>query len=147
MRILSSTNAQKNFYKLTNNGEKQSLPLEFGDIPRQLNKLSSLRGNDNIEARKAKLRKAAEGFEAIFIRQILKSMRSTLTSGGMFGSGSVGEIYSDIMDNAISEKIAERGDMGLADIIYKQMVKSIESEYKSYTDKNYENIIKDRTKK
>jgi len=126
VRILSSTNAQKNFYKLTNNGEKQSLPLEFGDIPRQLNKLSSLSKNVDIEARKAKLRKAAEGFEAIFIRQILKSMRSTLTSGGMFGNGSVGEIYSDIMDNAISEKIAERGDMGLADIIYKQMVKSIE---------------------
>ena len=35
------------------------------------------------------------------------------------------------MDNAISEKIAERGDLGLADTIYKQMVKSIESENKS----------------
>ena len=147
MRILSSNNAQKNFYKLTNNGEKQSLPLEFGDIPRQLNKLSSLSKNVDIGARKAKLRKAAEGFEAIFIRQILKSMHSTLTSGGMFGSGSVGEIYSDIMDNAISEKIAERGDMGLADIIYKQMVKSIESGKESCTVRNSENSIKGRTEK
>ena len=147
MRILSLNNTQKNFYKLRNNEEKQFNPLEFGNIPKQLNKLFSLRGNDDIAAKKAKLRKAAGDFEAIFVRQILKSMRSTLTNGGMFGSGSVGEIYSDMMDNAISEKIAERGDMGLADIIYKQMVKSIESEYKSYTDKNYENIIKDRTKK
>ncbi len=147
MRILSSNNTQKNIYKLTNNREKQSIPLDFGDIPGQLNKLSSLRGNDDIVARKAKLRKAAGDFEAIFVRQILKSMRSTLTSGGMFGSGSVGEIYSDMMDNAISEKIAERGDMGLADIIYKQMVKSIESENESSTDKNYKNIIKGRTEK
>ena len=147
MKILSSNNIQNNIYKLTNNGEKQSLPLDFGDIPGQLNKLSSLRGNDDIEARKTKLRKAAGDFEAIFVRQILKSMRSTLTSGGMFGSGSVGEIYSDMMDNAISEKIAERGDMGLADIIYKQIVKSIESENESSTDKNYKNIIKGRTEK
>ncbi|MFC1561264.1 rod-binding protein [Candidatus Latescibacterota bacterium] len=132
---------------MTNNREKQSIPLDFGDIPRQLNKLSSLRGNYDIEARKAKLRKAAEGFEAIFVRQMLKSMRSTLTSGGMFGSGSVGEIYSDMMDNAISEKIAERGDMGLADIIYKQMVKSIESENEPCIVKNNENIIKGRIEK
>jgi len=147
VRILSSNNTQKNFYKLRNNGEKQSLPLEFGDIPGQLNKLSSLRGNDDIVARKAKLRKVAGDFEAIFIRQMLKSMRLTLTNGGMFGSGSVGEIYSDMMDNAISEKIAERGDMGLADIIYKQMVKSIESENEPRIVKNNENIIKGRTEK
>lgn len=147
MKILSSNNIQKNIYKLRDNREKQSLPLEFGDIPGQLNKLSSLRGNNNIEARKAKLRKAAGDFEAIFVRQILKSMRSTLISGGMFGSGSVGEIYSDMMDNAISEKIAERGDMGLADIIYKQMVKSIEAENKSYEVKNNKISIKGRTEK
>jgi flagellar protein FlgJ len=131
MEILSLTNAQKNYYKLANINEKRLCSRESGDVPKKLNKFSSLRGEDSIETRKAELRKAASGFEAIFVRQMLQSMRSTLSNGGMFGSGAMGEIYSDIMDNAISEKIADRGDFGLADIIYKQMVKSIESQYKS----------------
>lgn len=52
----------------------------------------------------------------------------------MFGEGATGEIFSDMMDNAIAEKIAERGELGLADAIYKQTVKSIEHQDSSVTN-------------
>lgn len=139
MKILSANSAQ--IYNLPDNGKNQFLSLRYNNIPEKVTE------NDDIETRKAKLRKAAKGFEAIFAMQILKSMRSTLKNGGMFGSGSTGEIYSYIMDNAIAETIAERGDLGLADSIYKQMVKSIKSDDKSSTAKNHKNIIKDMTEK
>ena len=45
---------------------------------------------------------------------------------GMFGSGVAGEIYSDMMDTAVADKIAERGSLGLADMLYGQLVKRID---------------------
>ncbi len=83
-------------------------------------------GKDDIEAKKIKLEKAAEGFEAIFIRQLLKTMRSTLSGEGIFGKGSVGEIYGDMMDNALADILAKRDALGIADSLYRQLVKEIE---------------------
>ena len=137
MEILSENGVRVS--NLPNNGRNKLFSPGYGSIPKKITE------NDDIETRKAKLRKAAEGFEAIFARQILKSMRSTLTDGGMFGSGSAGEIYSHIMDEAVAEAIAKRGDLGLADLIYNQMVKSIEYNDKSHIDENHKNIIKDMT--
>jgi len=80
---------------------------------------------DPLEARKAKLRKAAVEFEAIFIRQLLKTMRSTVPGGGMFGKGAIGEIYAGMMDYAVAEKVARRGTLGIADAVYRQLVRDV----------------------
>lgn len=137
MRIQSSKSNQ--LYKLPVNGKNQLSPFRSGN--------ASKRGTSaDIEVKKAKLRKAAEGFEAIFTRLILKSMRTSFTTGGMFGSGSVGEIYSDMIDNSIAEKMSKRSELGLADAIYKQMIKSIEIEENSDMAED-KNIIKDRVLK
>lgn len=138
MEILSSNSNQ--LYKLPDNREKKFLPLKPADTSKKIDK-------NDIDARKARLRKAAEGFEAIFARQILRCMRNSFTNGGMFGTGSVGEIYSDILDNAIAEQMSVRSALGLADTIYKQMVKSIEADSDSNKTENTEIIIKDRVKK
>ena len=61
------------------------------------------------------------------MREILKNMRSTLMDGGMFGQGNIGEMYSSMMDEALAEKIAAGGTLGLADVIYRQVVSSIET--------------------
>ncbi len=113
---------------MPNSREKRFYPLKTDSAMKPVKKPFSSRENNDIETRKARLLEAAQDFEAIFVRQLLKTMRSTLTTGGMFGSGSIGEIYSDIMDNAVAEKIAERSGLGLAESIYKQMIKSIESD-------------------
>ena len=72
----------------------------------------------------------------------MRSMRSSLLNGGMFGSGATGEIYSDIMDNAIAEKMAERSVLGLADLIYKRMVKNIDTDNTSSGVENRFNPVK-----
>ncbi len=137
MEIQSSAD---NLSKLPDRGEKKFLPLK-PDINAENIK------NDDLEARKAKLRKAAQGFEAIFARQLLKNMRSSLSGDGMFGAGSIGEIYSDMMDNAIGEQISKRGSLGLADVIYRQMIKSIDPEGNTGNTKNNINYVKDRAGK
>lgn len=81
----------------------------------------------NVDAKKAKLRKAAEGFEAIFIRKLLSTMRTTMSENSMFGSGVSGEIYGDIIDSAVADAMAEKNVLGFADMLYRSMVKSVET--------------------
>jgi Rod binding domain-containing protein len=84
---------------------------------------------DTVKARKVKLRKAAEGFEAIFIRHILRIMRSSIQDGGMFGKGAAGEIYGDMMDNILAENMSKRSALGLADMLYRQKVNIPKEKY------------------
>ena len=119
--MVSLTPTLPNMIKLQN---KQSsfMPLKSGEQSVKLKKFNSV---DDPEAQKMKLHKAVQGFEAIFIRQLLKNMRSTIPNGGMFGSGSVGEIYGDMMDNALAETMSKRSVLGLSDVLYRQLVKDI----------------------
>ena len=85
----------------------------------------------DIEARRAELSKAAQGFEAIFIRQLLKTMRSSVPGGGMYGGGVSGDIYADMVDNALAESMAERSRFGIADILVREMTKRLDLEAKT----------------
>jgi len=115
---------QHQIIKQPNFDTRQFIPLK----PAANNlKVNHGEGNDDFEAKKIKLEKAAEGFEAIFIRQLLKTMRSTLSGGGIFGEGSVGEIYGDMMDNTLADILAKRDALGIADSLYRQLVKEIET--------------------
>lgn len=81
----------------------------------------------DMETRKAELRKTAEQFEAIFIRQFMKTLRSTLPGDGLFGDGAAGEIYSDMMDNAVSEAVSKRGAFGIADMVYQRLINRLDA--------------------
>ena len=84
----------------------------------------SLRDRNN-DAEKVKLRKAAEGFEAIFLRKLLNTMRATMSENTMFGPGVSGEIYGDILDSAVADALAGKNILGFAGILYRSLVKSI----------------------
>ena len=90
--------------------------------------------DDTVDVRKEKLRKVAVEFEEIFARILLKGMRTSLTNSEMFGKGVAGEIYGDMMDDAIAERMASRSALGLADVMYIQLVKSIEAGNSSDVD-------------
>jgi len=69
---------------------------------------------------KSELKKAARDFEAVFIGQLLKVMRETIEEseeGGGFGKG----IYTELFDQEIAVSLAERGALGIGDIIYKSL--------------------------
>ena len=102
--------------------------LGLSDRPNTTGKMTPLNSQKDVETIKKEMHKAAEGFEAIFTRQLLKTMRSTLMEKSMFGEGPSGDIYGDIMDSAIADKMAARGDLGLADMLYGNMVRKLELE-------------------
>jgi flagellar protein FlgJ len=66
---------------------------------------------------KAKLRKACQDFEAVFIGQIWKHMRSSVPSDGMLHSKEE-QSYLAMFDQEISIKMARSGGIGLSDLLY-----------------------------
>ncbi|MEO0664459.1 MAG: rod-binding protein [Pseudomonadota bacterium] len=69
--------------------------------------------------READLRAAAQGFEALFIAQVLKSGRAASFGGGL-GESSAMETTRSLLDTRLAEAGAERGSLGIAEAVYRQ---------------------------
>ena len=74
------------------------------------------------EAPDPKALKAAHDFEAIFVRQMLKSLEKT-TAAGCGTQASAGEkTYGSMIVDTLSESISKAGGLGLADVIARSLV-------------------------
>jgi len=65
------------------------------------------------------LKKATEGFEAIFLKKLFGQMRSTVQEtkvGDSFGK----DIYDDMFNEAIANDAAKKNSLGMAQMLYKQ---------------------------
>ena len=67
------------------------------------------------------LREAAESFEAIFANLLFKSLREAMAGSGLFGDGLRGEIYQSMLEEKLSEVLARRRQLGIADLIERQL--------------------------
>ena len=68
-----------------------------------------------------KVTQAAKDFEAIFVRQMLKSLEKT-TAAGCGTQASAGEkTYGSMIVDTLSESISKAGGLGLADVIARSM--------------------------
>lgn len=71
------------------------------------------------EVQKADLRKAAESFEAIFLRQMIGSMRSATKGDTLLGSDA-GDQFRDLMDARLADDMADKQSFGIAEMVLKQ---------------------------
>lgn len=69
-----------------------------------------------------KLRDVGKLYEKQFLREMLKSMRSTVSEGGFLKSNAGEKIFREQLDHEYVEKWGDRGGIGLADLIYDQLV-------------------------
>jgi flagellar protein FlgJ len=69
----------------------------------------------------AQLRKAAQLYEAQFLREIVKGMRSTIPEGGLLPKSQGEKIFQAMLDEEYTDQWAARGGVGLADLIYDQL--------------------------
>ncbi len=81
--------------------------------------LGSLRGQAQQKTDKA-TRDTATQFEAMFIQEMLKSMREATEKSDLMGS-EVGEQFEQMYDKELSMQLAKRNTMGVADMIVKQV--------------------------
>lgn len=66
------------------------------------------------------LRKAAEAFEAIILRQMLATMRSTTLGDDLLGSSATNQ-FSELADARTADTLAARGAFGIAALVERQL--------------------------
>jgi soluble lytic murein transglycosylase-like protein len=67
----------------------------------------------------AKKWQAAQEFEAMFIHQMLKSMRNTVPKDEEMSSGR--RIFTEMLDEQIANEASKTGSFGLANMVYKEL--------------------------
>ena len=72
----------------------------------------------------AKLKKACQDFEAVFIGQIWKQMRASVPKEGMLHSKEE-ESYLSMFDQELSVKMAHSGGIGLSDMLYANLAERL----------------------
>lgn len=79
-------------------------------------------------ARIAKLRQAAQDFEAMALGELLQPMFDTVdTSGGAFGGGAAEATWKPMLVQAIGKQIATHGGLGLAAPVLAAMLRTQEA--------------------
>jgi flagellar protein FlgJ len=68
----------------------------------------------------ADARRIAQGFESIFLAQVLKEMRQTLQDGGMF-PGDTGDVQGGMFDLFMSQHLAQAGGIGIASMLERHL--------------------------
>ena len=71
--------------------------------------------------------KAAGGFEALLLHQMLQAMWSTVEKTGLMGENSnQSQIYQDMLNQAIADSISEGKGIGVKDFLKKELSKTTE---------------------
>jgi len=88
-----------------------------------LNAIRQQSKENDGESKKAALQEAAQQFEAIFMKMLLKSMRQAqevLESDSPFNSQST-KFYRDMHDQQMAVELSSNGTLGLSDLIVRQL--------------------------
>lgn len=72
-------------------------------------------------ATQAKLKKACQMFEAQFLKQLWKEMRKSIPKNGLIYGGQGEEMFTDMLDQAVSDKFVAGGSMGIATMLEEQL--------------------------
>lgn len=82
---------------------------------------------DSPDARHARIRAAAEEYEALFLSQMMAPMFENL-GGHLFGGGPGEAVYRSMMVEQYGKSIARSGGIGIADAVEREILKLQEVE-------------------
>jgi Rod binding domain-containing protein len=78
-------------------------------------------------ATEAQIRKASVDFEAMFLSEMLRPMFEGLKTDSLFGGGHAEEVFRSMMLEQYGKSMARAGGIGLADSVYRTMLKMQEA--------------------
>ena len=81
--------------------------------------MASLRGQAQQKTEKA-TRETATQFEALFIHEMLKTMRQTIEKSDLNGSEAE-DTFQEMYDRELSQQLAKRNTLGVADMLVKHL--------------------------
>ena len=97
------------------------MKLQLADIKLQINQLKKIPQLSEISD-ETKLRNAANDFEAIFIQQMLKTMRETSLESNLIPKSEGEKYFRSMLDEHYAQLTAKSGSLGLGEMIYKQLM-------------------------
>lgn len=75
------------------------------------------KGKDDPAVKRMKLEKAAHDFEALFVYQLLKTMRTSFVSNKDSEAGFGKDIFMSIADEALADKMSESNALGIGKLL------------------------------
>jgi len=78
-------------------------------------------GRRENEHKDKKLYDVCVEFEAIFIKQMLNTMKKTVDKSGLINGGQAEEIFEDMLYDEYAKSMAQSKSFGLADMIYRDL--------------------------
>ncbi|CUH68543.1 flagellar rod assembly protein/muramidase FlgJ [Thalassovita gelatinovora] len=78
-------------------------------------------GNNSVESANEmqRMRDSAEGFEALFLQQMMKAGRAASLGDDLLGSSGVDQMQS-MLDTTLTENAGSQASLGMADAIVRQ---------------------------
>ncbi|RYG18559.1 hypothetical protein EON82_22465 [bacterium] len=89
---------------------------------------AAMKAVDNVQSHEkelTKLKKACDGMESSFLRQMLAEMRKTVTETETGGDNTGAETYKSMFDGALADRLAERGTLGISNKIFHAMATQV----------------------
>jgi len=120
--ILSSTIESRAAIMQVQNREN-----EFGQFQSILEQMMGREDYTLQDNERAQIRQAAEMFESYFLNTMFRQMRSVnFDEDGFIPRGNAERIFTEMLDEVISDKAAAQGGFGLADMLYAQMTRQFD---------------------
>ena len=79
----------------------------------------------DAEAEAKRLREACQGFEAMFLDIVFKSMRNTVPENTLFGESNGEKIWHSMLDSELMQNVAKSGGVGVADMMYDNLIDQV----------------------
>lgn len=77
------------------------------------------------QARIIRLKKACQQFESLFLYYMLKTMRSASSKSSLFGDGLGSDMYMQMFDEGMADKMAESSPLGISNMLFKSYADNI----------------------
>lgn len=84
-----------------------------------LGMMTKISAAQKAEPELAKLKRATDGFEAVFLKKLFSQMRSTVKET-QFGQTFGKEIYDDMFNEAMANAASKSKTLGMGDMLYNQ---------------------------
>ena len=79
-------------------------------------------------AEMAKLKQACQDFEAIFIKQMLDSMKKTVNKSELTKKNMGEDIFEDMLYDEYAKKMSSTAGLGVGDMMFQQLSRQLPSE-------------------
>jgi len=73
------------------------------------------------------LKRVASEFEAIFIGELMRTMRDSVLDGGIMGKSRAYKIYREMHDEAMAREMAATGELGIGNMIYQELKQGLKA--------------------